>query len=442
VWRCLFDSRGASPLVIQVWRCLFDSRGTSPLVKIIYLLKDFNKILVYGERDEGAYRQIVECSKEAAYAVLCADHHLGYSMPIGGVVAYEDYISPSGVGFDIACGNKAVLTDLMAEDIEIKKIMDEIVNKISFGLGRHNPKPISHPVLDKIEKCNIKPVKKLINLARSQLGTVGSGNHYVDLFKDVKGRLWIGVHFGSRGFGHKIAMGFLALARGMRFDEKPKDANSMDASPTLFKIQSELGQDYFEAMKLAGDYAYAGRDTVVEKVLEILGARNLFTVHNNHNFAWQETHFGRKYWVVRKGCTPAFPGQLSFIGATMAGESVIVEGLDSEESRKALFSTVHGAGRVMSRIKAAGRKKWMRDKFGFKAPRVIEKGLIDFNKTKHTMRNMNIELRGGGADESPEVYKNLNEVLNYHKNTIRILHRLTPIGVAMAGEDIYDPYKD
>lgn len=405
-------------------------------------MKDFDKITVYGERDEGAYTQIAECAREADFAVLCADHHIGYSMPIGGAVAYRDYISPSGVGFDIACGNKAVMTDLKADDIEIKRIMDEITKHISFGLGRKNPEPIEHPVLDKINKCEIKPVKKLLGLAQSQLGTVGSGNHYVDLFSDETNRLWVGVHFGSRGFGHRIAMGFLALARGMRFEDKPKDANSMNAKPTLLKTSSELGQDYLEAMKIAGEYAYAGRDAVTEKVLEILGAKNLFTVHNNHNFAWQETHFGRKYWVIRKGCTPAFPGQLSFIGATMAGESVIAEGIDNEESRKALYSTVHGAGRVISRIKAAGRKKWMRDKFGIKYSKTVEKGLVDFSKTKYMMSRMKIELRGGGADESPEVYKNLNDVLKFHKNTIRIIHRLKPIGVAMAGEDVFDPYRD
>ena len=274
------------------------------------------------------------------------------------------------------------------------------------------------------------------------MGTVGSGNHYVDLFKDGKGRLWIGVHFGSRGFGHKIAMGFLALARGMKFEDKPKDVNNMDAPPTLLKIKTELGQDYFEAMKIAGEYAYAGRDAVVEKVLQILGANNIFSVHNNHNFAWRETHFGEKLWVIRKGCTPAFPGQLSFIGSTMSGDSVIVEGVDNEESRKSLYSTVHGAGRILSRTKAAGRKKWMKNKYGIKFPKVIEKGLIDFEKTKYMMKSLNIELRGGGADESPEVYKNLDEVLSFHKKTIRIIHRLKPIGVAMAGEEVYDPYKD
>lgn len=400
------------------------------------------KIKVFGILDEDAYKQILMCVENGEYGVLCADHHIGYSMPIGGVVAYKDYISPSGVGFDIACGNKAVMTNLKAEDIEIKKIMDEIVKQIGFGLGRPNPKPIEHPVLDKIAKSNLKYIRKLYPLAQEQLGTVGSGNHYVDLFKDENGILWIGVHFGSRGFGHKIAMGFLSLARNLNFEDRPKDVNNMMAPPTLLKVNSELGQDYIYAMQIAGEYAYAGRNAVVDKVLEIIGAKCVFEVHNHHNFAWQEKHFGENYWVVRKGCTPAFPKQLSFIGSTMADESVIVEGIDSKEARESLFSTVHGAGRIISRIKAAGRIKWKKGKKGQHYPVRISGGLINFKDVQKMMSEKGIELRGGGADESPDCYKKLDEVLEYHKNSIKILHRLTPIGVAMAGEDVYDPYKD
>lgn len=400
------------------------------------------KIKIFGQRDEDAYKQILMCVEKGEYGVLCADHHIGYSMPIGGVVAYKDYISPSGVGFDIACGNKAVMTNLKAEDIEIKKIMDEIVKQIGFGLGRPNPKPIEHPVLEKIAKSDLKYIRKMYPLAQEQLGTVGSGNHYVDLFKDEEGRLWVGVHFGSRGFGHKTAMGFLALARNMNFEDKPKDANNMMAPPTLLKVDSELGQDYIYAMQLAGEYAYAGRNAVVDKVLEILGAKSVFEVHNHHNFAWKEKHFGETFWVIRKGCTPAFPGQLSFIGSTMADDSVIVEGIDSKEARESLFSTVHGAGRIISRIKAAGRIKWKKGKKGQHYPVRLSGGLINFKDVQKMMAEKGIELRGGGADESPECYKKLDEVLNYHKDSIKILHRLKPIGVAMAGEDVYDPYKD
>ncbi len=395
------------------------------------------RITTFGKLDQKAYEQIVRCSEHADYAVLCADHHVGYSMPIGGAVAYKDYISPSGVGFDIACGNKAVMTDLQANEIDVPKIMDEIVKQIGFGLGRPNPEPIEHPVLEKIAKTDFKPQKNMYALAHEQLGTVGSGNHYVDLFEDEEGRLWIGVHFGSRGFGHKTAMGFLALARGLSFGEVPKNVNNMDAPPTMLKISSELGQDYLQAMNLAGEYAYAGRDTVVKKVLEILGAKSRFEVHNHHNFAWQEEHYGQKYWVVRKGCTPAFPEQLSFVGSTMMDNSVILKGLDSGVSKKALYSTVHGAGRIMSRTKAAGKSKWVRGK-----RKHITRGAVNFYRVKEEMKAKGIELRGAGADEAPEVYKKLDEVIKYHKDTIKVLHVLHPIGVAMAGEDIYDPYID
>lgn len=400
------------------------------------------KVKIYGELDKGAYRQILQCADFGEFAVLCADHHLGYSMPIGGVVAYRDFISPSGVGFDIACGNKAVKTEIKEEDIEIRKIMDEIVKHIGFGLGRPNPEPIEHPVLDKIAHCNFKPQRNMIKLAQEQLGTVGSGNHYVDIFKDEESFIWVGVHFGSRGFGHKTAMGFLALAQGLDFTDKPKGVNNMDAPPTLLRVKSELGQDYIQAMKLAGDYAYAGRNAVIDKVMEILGTKPVFTVHNHHNFAWEEEHFGNKYWVIRKGCTPAFPGQLSFVGSTMAEESVILEGIDNRESREALYSTVHGAGRVISRTKAAGRIKWKKNKRGIKIPKHISQGVIDFNSVKLKMKELKIELRGAAADEAPEAYKRLKDVLEYHKNTIKIIHRLKPLGVAMAGEDVYDPYKD
>lgn len=396
-----------------------------------------NKIVTFGEVDDRAYSQIKTCMQEGDYGVLCADHHVGYSMPIGGAIAYKNHISPTGVGFDIACGNKAVMTNVMAADVDIKNVMDEIVKQIGFGVGRPNPESVDHPVLEEIARTDFKPQRDMIDKAYKQLGTVGSGNHYVDLFEDESGRLWIGVHFGSRGFGHDTAMGFLALAEELGFNDKPKNANKMDSSPVLFDVKSALGQDYIEAMNLAGNYAYAGRDLVVKKVLEILGANSEYEVHNHHNFAWQEEHFGEKYWVVRKGCTPAFPNQVSFIGSTMGDNSYIIEGVDSTVSKQSLYSTIHGAGRVMSRTQAAGKAKWRRGKKVH-----VTRGTVNYDRVKQEMKAKGIELRGGGADEAPEVYKNLNEVIAYHRDTVNILHRLKPIGVAMAGDDVYDPYKD
>lgn len=401
------------------------------------------RISIFGEEiiDPKSIQQINNCVGPEDLGVLMADAHYGYGHPIGGAVAYKNHISLSGVGFDIACGNKAVRTSIKASEVNISAVMDEIYRRISFGIGRANNEPLDHPVFEKIEKADFTPQRKLLDLAVGQLGTVGSGNHFIDLFADDEGFLWVGVHFGSRGFGHKTTTGFISLSQGQDFFDRGKEGN-MDSNPILFELDSQLGMEYISAMKLAGEYAYAGRDVVVDKVLQILGTRETtFEVHNHHNFAWEEEHFGEKYWVVRKGCTPAFPEQLGFIGANMENISVIIKGKDSELSKRALYSTVHGAGRVMSRRQAAGKTKWIKGKDGRKRPTRVSKGVVDFDAVQARIRSK-VELRGAGADEAPECYKDLEAVLGYQGETIEILHRLKPIGVAMAGEDIFDPYKD
>jgi tRNA-splicing ligase RtcB len=314
--------------------------------------------------------------------------------------------------------------------------MDEVFSRISFGVGRKNDEPVDHPVLDHIREADFAPQRALYDLAASQLGTVGAGNHYVDLFADEEDRVWIGVHFGSRGFGHRTASGFLALAEGKPFDGRASEGE-MDSPPKLLHVGSEVGQAYISAMELAGEYAYAGRDVVVGRVLDILGGRPTYEVHNHHNFAWRERHFGVDVWVIRKGCTPAFPGQEGFVGATMGEPSVILRGLESSAGPELLYSTVHGAGRVMSRTQAAGR--WRR-KGGKRVQ--VKPGVIDFRSVRSSLAEQGIELRGGAADEAPAAYKRLDDVLAAHADTIEVLHRLTPIGVAMAGADTFDPYKD
>jgi tRNA-splicing ligase RtcB len=256
---------------------------------------------------------------------------------------------------------------------------------------------------------------------------------------DEDGWVWVGVHFGSRGFGHKTASGFLALHQGLAFDARAK-GGEMDSPPVLFREAEALGEAYVAAMELALRYAYAGRDVVVEQVLGILGTTAVETVHNNHNDMRRETHDGADCWVVRKGCTPAFPGQRGFVGASMGEPSVILEGVDGDEARGALYSTVHGAGRAMSRTKAAGKLR-TRVVEGRKV-RVREGGAIDFAQVRADLKRQGIELRGGAADEAPGAYKRLDEVLRHHAAGVRILHTLTPLGVAMAGDGTFDPYKD
>lgn len=398
-----------------------------------------NNITVFGKEiiDQKSIDQLKNCMIDDSIGVLTADAHYGYAHPIGGAIAYKDKISVSGVGFDIGCGNKAVRTNIKVREVNISKVMDEIFKRISFGVGRPNSEPVDHQVFESIANADFKPQRELLKSPIAQLGTVGSGNHYIDLFSDKDDFLWIGVHFGSRGFGHKTATGFIALSQGLKFTDKGKEG-SMDSNPILLDVNSDLGQDYISAMELAGEYAYAGRDVVVDKVLEILGNPSVtFEAHNHHNFAWQENHFGEDYWVVRKGCTPAFPDQYGFIGANMFDKSVIVKGIESTLSQKALYSTVHGAGRVMSRTQAAGKRRWKKG-----VSTIVSKGEVDFDSVKETMVSANIELRGAGADEAPQCYKNLKEVLGYMGDTIAVVHELTPVGVAMAGSDTFDPYKD
>jgi tRNA-splicing ligase RtcB len=438
-------------------------------------------ITIFGEAEDKTVQQLKNCLdvEEGSLGVLCADNHLGYNQPVGAAVAYREHISVSGVGYDIGCGNKAVKTNLFYSDIRehMPKIMDEITNRISFGVGQPNNEEVKdHPVFDSIARAAYEPLTTLLPKARKQLGTVGAGNHYVDLFKDETDHVWIGVHFGSRGFGHNIASGFLALAEGKNFDERAAEGE-MSSPPTVFHTGSTLAYLYIDSMNIAGEYAYAGRDVVCDKVLEILGAKSIYEVHNHHNFAWKEEHFGDTFWVVRKGCTPAFPGQEGFVGSTMADDSVILEGatIDAvqslkpqEQARDSLFSTVHGAGRVMSRTEAAGKskKRWTcnnRDCDWYQPPHThkpddgcpecghpklqkrwiqMSQGKVDYEAVKQEISNKGIILKGGAPDEAPAAYKKLEEVLYAHGNTIRVKNKLTPIGVAMAGPDVNDPYKD
>lgn len=381
-------------------------------------------IPVFGDADEGTLNQIKNCAKTAEKVALMADNHRGYAVPIGGVVAYHDAISPSGVGYDIGCGNKAVRLDCDAAEIKSKigMIMDDVFQNISFGIGRKNAEQVDHPLFDDPAWTDVQALFGLKDLARQQLGTVGSGNHYVDIFVDEQDRVWIGVHFGSRGLGHKTATFFLKAGGAV---------DGMDADPLVISTNTYLGQDYIEAMILVGQYAYAGRDWVCQRVAKMLGGTIVESIHNHHNYAWKENGL----WVVRKGATPAFPGQTGFIGGSMAENAVIVEGVQDGSTEYTLSSTIHGAGRIMGRMEAIGKT----DK---KTGLVKRVGRVSQQMMDGWVQKAGVELRGAGIDESPDCYKRLPEVLREQGSGIKILHTLTPIGVAMAGKDVRDPYKD
>src|SRR5712675_1849106 len=308
------------------------------------------QVKIFGAHDERTKEQMARCMQYGSVVggVLCADGHLGYAQPVGGVVAYDEHISVSGVGFDIACGNMAVKLDVPKAAIadRIGSIVNAIAASVSFGLGRSNAEKVEHELFDSPLWREAEVVAHLKEMARHQLGTVGSGNHYVDLFEDEDGLVWIGVHFGSRGLGHKTATAFIKAAGG---------TDGIDVAPTVLHQDSDLGRQYIAGMTLAGRYAYAGREWVVEKVRSIVGGEVLDSVHNHHNYAWRERHGERDLWVVRKGATPAFPGQRGFVGGSMGDNAVILSGVESEASAKSFYSTVHGAGRVMLRTEARGK---------------------------------------------------------------------------------------
>src|SRR5882762_658246 len=306
---------------------------------------------VFGDHDEGTLAQMKNCMAvgNVVAGTICADGHLGYAQPVGGVIAYEGQISISGVGFDIGCGNMAIRLDTPYAAIEdrVGEIIRDVARVVSFGIGRNNEERVEHALFDDGDAWRASDMEAYRQKAAGQLGTVGSGNHYVDLMHDEAGLVWIGVHFGSRGLGHTSATRYLKAAGG-------KDG--MNVPPAVIDEDSELGRRYIAAMELAGRYSYAGREWMIERVRKTIGGNVTDMVHNHHNYAWRENHGGRDLWVVRKGATPAFPGQRGFVGGSMGDDAVIIEGVDGPEARASLYSTVHGAGRVMSRTEAKGKR--------------------------------------------------------------------------------------
>lgn len=372
---------------------------------------------VFGEHDEGTLAQMRNCMGvgNVVAGVICADGHLGYAQPVGGVIAYEGQISISGVGFDIACGNMAIRLDTPYAAVQGREneLARDIAQAVSFGVGRTNAERVEHELFDDAEAWRAADRDDYRTKAQAQLGTVGSGNHYVDLMHDEDGLVWVGVHFGSRGLGHSSATKYLKAAGG-------KDG--MNVPPAVVDETSEVGQRYIAAMELCGRYAYAGREWVCERVRQIVGGAETYRVHNHHNYAWREHHGGRDLWVVRKGATPAFPGQQGFVGGSMGDDAVILEGVDCPNARDALYSTVHGAGRLFGRKEA--KRRFARDEMD------------------RWLRNRGVTLAGADLDESPMAYRRLPDVLANHAGTVKVLHTLRPFVVVMAGASEFDPWKD
>jgi tRNA-splicing ligase RtcB len=397
---------------------------------------------IFGTHDDKTIAQLAEVAEHAEHVALMADGHLGYSMPIGGVAAFDNKVSVTGVGFDIACGNCAMKTSLdvwQGGSGSLRDLGAWIQENIAFGVGKANlhPRAPKDNLIFDDERWDLIPKQYrdvIRDKAREQLGSCGSGNHYVDILVDEDGYLWVGNHFGSRGMGHKIATAFINIAQGGKWGDRGGKEGMC-----LLDLDTYEGQDYWDLMGLAGDYAYEGREWVAMAVLKHLGTHALDVVHNHHNFAWREYHHGQDLVVVRKGATPAFPGQRGFVGGSMGDDAVILEGRTHlahlnyytgtwddptlDQMHDALMSTVHGAGRVMSRTAATGKNRWGKKK---------GEPLVDRTEVEDWLADRKVLVYGAELDEAPQAYRRLPDVLRDQGNTVKVLHTLRPLVVVMA----------
>jgi tRNA-splicing ligase RtcB len=373
---------------------------------------------VWGEGLEpGAVDQMKNAARlpVAVSGALMPDAHQGYGLPIGGVLATENAVIPYAVGVDIACRMKLSLLDIPVSDM--KRLNDTLVRALNretvFGTGGQHKKPLQHDVLD--EDWSVTPVtQRVLDKARAQLGTSGSGNHFVEfgvltLDRDEMGvaagqYLAILSHSGSRGAGATIADHYSRLARDLH-PELPPELRYL----AWLDLNTQAGQEYWAAMNLMGKYAHANHDLIHQRVARAVGGKVLAGVENHHNFAWKETHGGRELIVHRKGATPAGRGVPGVIPGSMASPGFVVRGKGKPES---LESASHGAGRRMSRTAAREKYRW--------------------NHIKPMLEEAGVQLLSAGIDENPHAYKDINEVMKQQADLVDVIARFDPKIVKMA----------
>ena len=352
----------------------------------------------------------------AVEGALMPDAHVGYGLPIGGVLATENAIIPYGVGLDIGCRMSLSIYETPGSFVQqnryqIKKALKE---ETHFGIRKRQEALEPHEVLDRSEFQANEVLRQLHDKAAYQLGTSGSGNHFVEAgivelpaanpFNLPEGN-YFGVlaHSGSRGLGAAVANLYTRIA--MDTCRLPQGARHL----AWLDLNSEAGQEYWLAMNLAGDYAKACHDVIHQKMARALGLRPWAKVENHHNFAWKEKQSDGREWIVhRKGATPAQRGSLGIIPATMSEAGRIVRGLGQGD---ALHSASHGAGRKLSRRKA--------------------KASITGSEMKKVLKQAGITLIGGGVDEAPMAYKNIDEVMNQQTDLVETVGKFHPRIVRM-----------
>ncbi len=368
--------------------------------------------------DAGSHAQMQQaCSVPVAVAAaLMPDAHVGYGLPIGGVLACENAVIPYAVGVDIACRMKLSVLDLQPDTIEsdFTRYRDALENGTRFGIGVEHSKRQSHAVMDR-DWAVTRITRERKDKAWRQLGTSGSGNHFAefgvltlddrdeDLGLDAGRYVSLLTHSGSRGVGAAVCSTYSGIARST-LPHRYRDF----ARLAWLDLDSEAGQEYWAAMNLMGEYASANHEVIHRLVTNLLGADILGGVENHHNFAWQEAHDGRDLIVHRKGATPAAAGALGVIPGTMADPAFVVRGKGNPES---LCSAAHGAGRRMSRRKARDTYTW--------------------KPVQRDLQSKGVRVLSAGADEVPGVYKDIHEVMRRQQDLVTIVARFDPKIVKM-----------
>jgi len=389
-------------------------RGT-----IYYLENSEKPISIYGKKHitEDTIRQMSTAMQlpVTVAGALMPDAHVGYGLPIGGVLATRDAVLPYGVGLDIGCRMSLSIYDVPADFLKRNnyQVKTALKENTHFGIGKIDQHQLDHEVLARAEFNEIDILKQLKGKAQNQLGSSGSGNHFVefglvDLKADnlfhLKEGQYMGIlaHSGSRGLGATIAGYYTKIAKQQCL--LPTGAQHL----AWLDMNSEAGQEYWLSMNLAGDYAKACHDVIHFRLAKALGLKAIAKVENHHNFAWKEMFNGEELIVHRKGATPAGAGQLGIIPANMMDPGYIVSGKGNTD---ALNSASHGAGRRLSRKKA--------------------KGGYTGSELKKLLRQNRITLIGGGTEEAPMAYKNLESVMESQSQLINIEGKFHPQIVRM-----------
>jgi tRNA-splicing ligase RtcB (3'-phosphate/5'-hydroxy nucleic acid ligase) len=390
------------------------------------LKKEIPKYPIYGIEniDKEAINQMNNALRlpVSVAGALMPDAHLGYGLPIGGVLATtSNVVIPYAVGVDIACRMCLSIFEMDNHYLESKSKMLKtyLEENTLFGIDGKFPKPMPHEVFDLPEWNATKIVKDLKYKAQTQIGTSGTGNHFVewgiievstetpDMKLPIGKYLALLSHSGSRGFGASIANYYSKLAE--QKTRLPKEARSL----AWLDLQTEEGQEYWIAMNLAGEYASANHHQIHTKMTKSLGIKPLIMIENHHNFAWEsKLADGTSVIIHRKGATPAGKGELGIIPGSMAQAGFVVKGKGNID---ALYSASHGAGRQMSRNQAQKN--------------------ITKQDIKKVLSEKGVTLIGGDIDEAPMVYKDIYKVIESQSDLIEILAKFTPKIVRMSEPD-------